>query len=159
MKCNINECIEIYQQLLNQGNLQIAYKALIDLVNEIKNNFDKQYQTNNISLGYLDFTYFPFFNDYLRINKLRFGVVLNHQKMRFELWLMGQNKAIQEKYWNLLKDTKWNEGINVMPKYAVLELVLYDQIDFNQKQVMITTVINQAILYAKEIQEYLETRK
>lgn len=46
--------------------------------------------TGNISSGYMDYSYFPFTTtDFLRTHKLRFGAVLNHPQMRFELWLMG----------------------------------------------------------------------
>ena len=38
-----------------------------------------------------------FINEFLRERKLRFGIVLNHEKMKFELWLMGQNAGIQKK--------------------------------------------------------------
>ena len=67
---------------------------------------------------------FSFFNDYLRDKKLRFGIVLNHSKMRFELWLMGQNKEIQKRYWDMLKTSPWNQGRSTKPQYAELEIVL-----------------------------------
>lgn len=89
---------------------------------ELKARFPGQYSTGNISLGHLDYTYFPFFNTYLRQHKLRFGIVLNHMEMRFELWLMGQNASVQEKYWELLKNTDWNKDIEAMPLYSVLEV-------------------------------------
>ena len=41
----------------------------------------------------------PFFNESLRSHKLRFGIVLNHEKLSFELRFMGQNVEIQKKYW------------------------------------------------------------
>lgn len=43
-------------------------------------------------------------------------------EMRFELWLMGQNASVQEKYWELLKNTDWNKDIEAMPLYSVLEV-------------------------------------
>lgn len=66
------------------------------------------FSIGNISPGYLDFTYFPFFDDFLRERKLRLGIVLNHQSLQFELWLMGQNALVQQDYWELLKTSKWN---------------------------------------------------
>ena len=61
------------------------------------------------------YTYFPVFNQFLRNQKLRFGVVLNHEKMQFEFWLMGQNADVQRAYWELLKDSVWNSGRKEMP--------------------------------------------
>jgi hypothetical protein len=67
---------------------------------------------------------FSFDNEYLRGEKLRFGIVQNHSEIRFELWLMGQNKEIQNRYWDVLKASKWNEGRAKKPQYAELEAVI-----------------------------------
>lgn len=98
MERNTNECLKIYQEQLNKGEIQYAYRTLMKYMSELKVKFPKQYTTGNISFGYLDYTYFPFSNSYLKEHKLRFGIVLNHQKMQFELWLMGQNAMIQKHY-------------------------------------------------------------
>ncbi|HIU75796.1 MAG TPA: hypothetical protein IAC62_07935, partial [Candidatus Pelethocola excrementipullorum] len=120
-----NDYVAIYKAQLAKGDIQIAYERLIKYVMLLKAQFSKvfsgKYQTGNVSPGYMDYTYFPFFDDYLRSNKLRFGIVLNHEKMRFELWLMGQNADVQTEYWDLLKTTEWNKEQIVMPKYSVLE--------------------------------------
>lgn len=151
MEDDIQKYIDLYQQQLHLGYIQIAYKTLIQYIGKLKSNFPELYQTGNISMGYLDYTYFPFFNSYLREHKLRFGIVLNHEKMQIELWLMGQNINIQKQYWNLLKDTKWNQK-REMPKYSILEIVLEEHIDFSNQE----KIISQSLLYAKHIQDYLE---
>ena len=86
MKKDIQKSIEIYKEQLDNGYIQVAYLALTKYVAELKSNFPKEYCTGNISFGYLDYTYFSFFNTFLRDQKLRFGVVLNHRKMQIELW-------------------------------------------------------------------------
>lgn len=156
---DINKSIEIYKSQLEDGNIQVAYIELTKYVSELKARFPKEYLTGNISFGYLDYTYFPFFNEYLRNNKLRFGIVLNHKQMRFELWLMGQNASAQKEYWEILKETVWNKGIKMMPKYSVLEVCLLDRIDFNDKNNMTDIILNNAITFTKEIQEFLENER
>lgn len=79
----------------------------------------------------MDYTYFYYTNDFLKSKKLKLGLVLNHIEMRFEIWLLGNTKAIQEKYWELLKTTKWNKDKKKMPKYSVLEAILVEDPDFN----------------------------
>jgi len=155
MKENIQESLEIYKKQLEEGHIQIAYISLMKLISKLKSEFPSHYQTGNISPGYLDYTYFPFFNDYLRNHKLRFGIVLNHKNMQFELWLMGQNINIQKKYWNILKNTVWNHN-KEMPKYSIVEVVLENKIDFNSKERMIENIIEQSVLTAIKIQEYLK---
>lgn len=156
MRKDISKCIEIYKNLLEQGDIQLAYTALTKYVAELKAKFPQQYSTGNISFGYLDYTYFPFFNEYLRNHKLRFGIVLNHEKMRIELWLMGQNAPVQKEYWEILKNTDWNKDIKVMPKYSVLEVCLKDNIDFDNKENMTRMIFNDSVSLAEKIQMFLE---
>jgi len=156
MEKDIQKCIAIYQKQLEQGDIQTAYIALTKFVAELRTSFPTQYNTGNISFGYLDYTYFPFFNHYLRLHKLRFGIVLNHVKMQFELWLMGQNADVQKKYWDILKDSTWNQGRIEMPKYSVLEVVLEKHLDFCKREQMRDKIINCALAQASDIQTFLE---
>ena len=126
MENDIQKSLDVYKEQLSYGYIRTAYLTLTKYVAELKSKFPSQYKTGNISFGYLDYTYFPFFNQYLRNQKLRFGVVLNHEKMQFELWLMGQNADVQRKYWEILKKSVWNGNRKEMPKYSILEIVLED---------------------------------
>ncbi len=158
MEKDIQTSIEIYKEQLHYGHIRTAYLALTKYVAELKSGFPKTYHTGGISFGYLDYTYFPFFNAYLRSRKLRFGVVLNHEQMQFELWLMGQNGEVQKRYWEILKLSQWNQDRKEMPQYSVLEVVLENQIDFNNKETMTENIITGAISLASEIQKYLENK-
>lgn len=153
------KCIEIYKKQLEIGDIQLAYVALTSYIGELRASFPKEYKVGNISFGYLDYTYFPFVNDYLKSGKLRFGIVLNHERMQIELWLMGQNAELQGKYWNLLKNSKWNKNLKEMPKYSVLEVVLEDEINLNNKDEMTQIINENALKFAKEIQKYIEDKK
>ena len=155
----ISKSIQIYREQLENGYIQEAYLKLMKYISELKTKFSKEYKTGNISFGYLDYTYFPFFNEYLRESKLRFGIVLNHKKMQFELWLMGQNASIQQKYWDILKNTKWNKGIDVIPKHYILEVCLANNVNFDNKEKMTISILKRARSLSKEIQSYLENQK
>lgn len=156
MEHDIQKSLDLYKEQLSYGYIQTAYITLTKYVAELKSNFSTQYKTGNISFGYLDYTYFSFFNQYLREQKLRFGVVLNHKKMQFELWLMGQNKDVQIKYWEILRNSKWNDNRKGMPKYSVLEIILENQIDFNNKESMTQNIISRSVSLSSEIEEYLK---
>ncbi|MDV3508297.1 hypothetical protein CMU89_17975 [Elizabethkingia anophelis] len=131
----LNDCIQVYKEQLAKKDIQKAYHSLMKYMMNLKASLSGAYADRfsfgNISFGYMDFTYFPFHNEYLRERKLRFGIVLNHEKMRFELWLMGQNAGVQKAYWELLKNTSWNKDKKKMPRYSILETVLSDTPDFN----------------------------
>lgn len=158
MQDDILKSIQIYKEQLAQGGIQLAYITLTKYIAELKARFPEQYKTGNISFGYLDYTYFSFFNDYLRDNGLRFGIVLNHVKMQIELWLMGRNAAVQTEYWEIFKDTKWNQDVTEMPTYSILEVCLESNLDFANKEGMTATILNKAIKEAAEIQTYLKNR-
>ena len=140
MSKGINDYINGYKVQLEKGDIQIAYEWLLKYMSVLKSHFAKglfhEYNFGNVSPGYMDYTYFSFFDDYLRSEKLRFGIVLNHQKMRFELWLMGQNADVQKEYWELLKETEWNKGRTVMPRYSVLEVVIMESPNFDDAKVL-----------------------
>ena len=69
---------------------------------------------------------------------------------------MGQNANVQKKYWEILKKSKWNSDRNKMHRYSVLEVVLENQIDFNNKKRMTENIITQPLSLSQEIQQYLK---
>lgn len=65
MADDIQKCLEIYQEQLNNGYIRVAYVTLTKYVAELKANFPKAYTTSSVAFGYLYYTYFYFTNDYL----------------------------------------------------------------------------------------------
>lgn len=68
MEENIQSYLDIYKEQLSYGYIQKVYLILIKYVAELKNSFPNEYRTSNVSPGYLDYTYFPFFNDFFKIS-------------------------------------------------------------------------------------------
>jgi len=160
MNGKINSSISLYKEQINKSDIQNTYGFLLKCVMQIKTDFEKafseKYSCGNVSPGYMDYSYFPFVNDYLRGKKLRFGIVLNHNEMRFELWLLGQNKKVRNKYWDLLKESVWNEGLAKRPQYAELEIVLVDTPNFENIDKLTDDIINRAVKEADGIIVYLK---
>lgn len=156
----LNNYIAIYKEQLAKGNIRKVYAGLMKYMMSLKAYFQKslpdKFSFGSISPGYMDYTYFPFFDKFLRERKLRFGVVLNHEKMRFELWLMGQNAEVQKKYWGILKSTKWNKHQTVMPRYSVLEVILADNPDFSQPDILTQKIEKEVIRLTQEIVNYVK---
>ena len=132
---NLNDKIAVYQQQLRKGDILIAYNELVKFVmnsrTELVKKLGHQYSFGSILHGYLDYTYFYYSNDFLKSKKLKFGLVLNHLEMRFELWLLGHTVAVQKEYWNLFKSAKWNKDKTEIPQYSILEAVIINHPDFN----------------------------
>lgn len=137
---NLNHYVTIYKEQLDRGDIVIAYNELVKFVMKLRVDFIKslseQYSFTGILHGYMDYTYFYYSNEFLKSKKLKLGLVLNHSEMRFEIWLLGHTIAVQKKYWNLLKTSKWNKGKEEMPKYSILEAVLENRPDFDNLQLL-----------------------
>ena len=163
MDKKINSFVSAYQQQIRKGDIQKTYNFLLKYVMQVKTNieksFSKEYSFGNVFPGYLDFSYFYFSNDYLRNKKLRFGIVLNHREMRFELWLFGQNKKIQDRYWNILKTTPWNQGRTTKPQYSTLEVVLIDNPDFEKIDELTASILNRTIVEVDRVVAYLREQE
>ena len=157
MKDDIQKSLEIYKEQLSNGYIQTAYIALTKYVAELKRKFPQNYSTSNICFGCLDYTYFYFTNNYVKNKNLKFALVLNHEKIQFELWLCARTADIRKQYWNLLKDSKWTKNVEEMLKYSILEVTVETQIDFNTKEKMTSNIIGNAVSSALEIENCLQT--
>lgn len=158
-----NDYIATYKEILEKGIVQKAYRDLMKCIMSLKVFFEKgalsECSFGNVSPGYMDFTYFSFSNAFLKERKLRFGIVLNHEKLRFELWLMGQNAAIQKEYWEVLKDSEWNKQQTAMPHYSVLEVVLAEEPNFANQDELNRDIEKKSLQLMKEIIEYIQAGK
>lgn len=159
MSKSTNEYVDFYKAQLAKGDIQIAYTRLLKYMGALKayleNHMPDKFTFGNVAPGYMDYTYFSFFNDFLRSKKLRFGIVLNHQKACFELWLMGQNAAVQNEYWELLKKTKWNNGRATKPKYSVLEAVIVESPDFNDLDALSLKIKDTTLCIVEEVLPFI----
>ncbi|PWC21065.1 hypothetical protein EH206_19455 [Brenneria nigrifluens DSM 30175 = ATCC 13028] len=157
---NIDKSIAIYKVQLEQGDIQKAYQYLLRYVMHLKVYFTSsltdKFSCGNVSPGYMDFTYFPFFDGYLRERKLRFGIVLNHKALRFELWLMGQNATVQKAYWSKLKNSQWNAERTEMPQYSVLETILVESPDFTDADLLTEMIKKEALRVSETVLDSLK---
>lgn len=158
---NLNEYISVYQDQLKKGDILIAYNELVKFVMNLRTEFSKtltdHYSFGGILHGYMDYTYFYYSNDFLKTKKLKFGLVLNHLEMRFEVWLLGNTKPVQKKYWELSKNTKWNKDKDAMPEYSIIEATLVENPDFNDLDRLTEQIEVKLIESSNEILNYLRT--
>lgn len=142
-KPDLEFAVAAYKKQLETGEIQIAYVGLVKFVMSLKTQFSKDlgdlFSFSGIFQGYMDYTYFYFSNEFCRERKLKLGLVLNHADMRFELWLLGQTKDVQKRYWNLLKHTGWVSG-EAIPKYSIFEHVLIKEPNFSNLKALSETI-------------------
>ena len=153
-KKNLNYFVSAYKELLKNGDVQVAYAELVKYVQKLKTVFSKDlsgtYSVGNVFQGYMDYTYFYLSNDFLKDKKLKLGLVFNHNHVRFEVWLLGQTKDVQEKYWKLLKNTKWING-SEMPQYSIFEVILVDNPDFDDLDTLTESIKNKLVSVTEDI--------
>jgi hypothetical protein len=158
-----NDSVIEYKKQLAIGNIQIAYRGLIEYMMELKNFFKKKYPDfsvpGNLYQGYMDMTYFALFPGDLKKRKLKIAIVLIHDKMKIEIWLSGINKQIQTKYWNILKSKELNPY--QLPKTlkgadSIIEFILTDNPDFNDPEALTKQIESGTLKFIKDIKELLK---
>ncbi|MCE2595754.1 hypothetical protein K6Y31_13155 [Motilimonas cestriensis] len=130
----LNDRISAYKEAFASGEIQETYQCLVGIVQILRTEFTKKYKGEfsvaSVMHGYIDFTYFYLQNDYLKRHKLKFAIVFNHQLAHFELWLLGQTKDVQVRYWEKLKGIRWVNPES-MPEYSIFEVTLLANPDFD----------------------------
>lgn len=97
----LNHLISDYTTLLQQGELQLAYKGILEFMGKLRADFIKkypQYEISSIYQGYMDMSYFSIFTKPLKEKGLKIALVYLHDKARFEVWLSARNREITKQY-------------------------------------------------------------
>jgi hypothetical protein len=160
---DLNYFVDKYKEQLDKGDIQEAYIGLVKYVTRLGTNLSKNltdtYSFGSLFQGYMDYTYFYYSNDFLKKRKLKMGLVLNHRKMQFEIWLLGQTIPLQEKYWEYFKSTKWNKHRITRPQYSILETTLIEKPDFNDLDKLTRQIEEKLVLVSNEILQDIKTSK
>ena len=155
----INPRISAYKEAFASGEIQKTYQSLVGIVQNIKTEFAKIYEgafsVANVLHGYIDFTYFYLQNDFLKEKKLKFAIVFVHQHAHFELWLLGQTKDVQIRYWEKLRGLRWVNS-EAMPKYSIFEISLLTDPDFDDSKKLTESIHNAFGSLSQEILNTLE---
>ena len=142
-----HEYVDEYKQQLKKGHIQKAYKGIMEYImglkSYLKNKYPDYYVSGSIYYGYMDMTYFSFIPESLKRRKLKIAIVFNYDAFRFEVWLGGYNKQIQNEYWNLFKDSDWNKyhivstikGVDSIIEYVLVENPEFSDLDLLTKQI------------------------
>src|SRR4030042_64350 len=127
------EYIDEYRKQLEKGSIKKAYRGLMgyimDLRTHFKNKYPDYFVSGSIYFGFMDMTYFSFFPESLKQRNLKIAIVLIHDTCRFEVWLAGANKQVQQKYWRLIKGSEWNKYRTVPTTKGVDAIIVHALVD------------------------------
>lgn len=142
----LNELIEGYTNHLKQGEMQIAYKGILEFLGNLRVAFIKnhpEYDVSSIYQGYMDMSYFALSTIALKAKGLKIAIVYLHEKGDFEVWLSARNRAIAKEYASILNgnisvDTNLFHDSNNPD--AIIECLLTAAPNFDDQSALIETI-------------------
>jgi len=158
---SLNEYVKEYRKQLEKGSIQKAHRGLMQYVMDLRTYFSKRYPDfapGNIYHGYMDMTYFPIFPESLKSRNLKIGIVLIHESVRLETWLLGSNKQVQTKYWKLIKESDWNKyriPSSLKGVDSIMEYTLVNDPDFSDLNVLTKQIEKGTMKFINDIEEFL----
>jgi hypothetical protein len=151
-----------YKKQLEKGVINQAYKGLMEYILELKAYFKNKYPdyfvSGSLYSGYMDMTYFSFFPGSLKQRNLKIAVVFIHESCRFEAWLAGYNKQVQQKYWELIKASGWNKYRLVSTTKgadSIIEHTLVADPDFGDLEALTGQIETATLEFIKDIENFL----
>ena len=163
---SFHEYINEYRKQLEKGSIKQAYKGLMQYIMSLRTHFKNKYPdyfvSGSIYYGYMDMTYFSFFPKSLKHRKLKIAIVFLHDAFRFEVWLAGNNKQVQSKYWKLFKESDWNKYHIVSTTKGVdsiVEYILVDNPDFSDLDTLTKQIERGTLKFIKNVEGFLSKHK
>jgi len=160
---SLNEYSKDYKRQTEIGNIPKAYRGLVGFMKHLRTCFMKNYPvdyvTGSLYSGDMTITYFPFTPKILKEQKLKIAIVFNHQKLRFEIWLAGQNKQIQKKYWEIFKGSDWNKyhiPSTTDEGFSIVDSILVENPNFDDLDMLTGQIETGTMEFIKEIIKVLE---
>jgi hypothetical protein len=154
-----------YRKQLEKGEIQRAYKGLMEYIMKLRSYFQHKYPdyfvSGSIYFGFMDMTYFSFTPKSLTAQKLRIAIVFLHEALRFEAWLAGYNKGVQSKYWKMIKASGWNK-YPIVPSTkgadSIIESVLVSNPDFSRLDVLTGQIEKGTLRFISDVESFLASR-
>lgn len=158
---NLNELIEGYTSHLQQGEIQIAYKGIMEFLGKLRAAFIKNhpdYDVSSIYQGYMDMSYFSLSTKSLKAQGLKIAIVYLHEKRDFEVWLSARNRDIAKEYASIL-NRNISDDTNVFHDSnnpdAIIECVLTATPNFDDQTALIETIDQGVEKFVTTIIEHL----
>ena len=146
----LNQLIGDYTCHLQQGEIQLAYKGILEFIGKLRADFVKKYphyDTSSIYQGYMDMSYFSLSTKRLKDKGLKFAIVYLHEKGQFEVWLSARNRDISKQYEPVFSGKSF-DGITTFHdennQDAIIEYTLIAAPNF-EDQDMLTDIIGEGV--------------
>ena len=159
---NLQEHLNEYRKQLEKGEIQQAYRGLMEYMLSLRSYFQKQYPEfevpGNLYFGYMDMTYFAIIPSEFKQRKLKVAIVFLHEAFRFEVWLSGANRQIQVDCSNRIRGKGWNKyKLTADPKASdsILEHILVAEPDFSDLDALTKMIEIGTIKFIGDLEDLL----
>lgn len=128
----ISDDLTQLQDQLRRGAVQRAYGSIISAMSQLRSYFvarDGERAVSALYQGVFDMTYFALFPPALKSRGLKLAIVFDYESFTFEVWLAARNRALQRRYWQLLRDGGWSAHRLVEPASGIDAIVERDVAD------------------------------
>ncbi len=106
----------------------------------------------------MDMTYFSFTPESLKRQKLKIAIVFVYDTFRFEVWLAGSNKNVQNKYWKLFQESDFDSyhiPSNIKGVDSILEHILVENPDFSDLDTLTDQIETDTLKFINDIENFL----
>ncbi|MHB1452245.1 MAG: DUF7000 family protein, partial [Coriobacteriia bacterium] len=128
----LGEDLTTLKAQLGTGSLQRAYGSIIGYMSQLRSHyaaFEGERVVSGLYQGYFDMTYFALYPAALKSRGLKLAIVFNYESFDFQVWLAARNRAVQRRYWQLLRDNGWSGHRLVQPAAGIDAIVESDITD------------------------------
>ncbi len=139
------------------------YSLTIDAIKALRRyyiqNYTPTYSIGKLYQGNVAYSYFSITPASLKAQKLKFVLIFNHQKRRFEICLSGQNKTIRKKYWKLFKDSNWDKyrlAYSIDDSLSIMDHVIIENPNFDNIDTFANELDRKASIFMNELITILE---
>ena len=150
-----------YKKQLQNGVIQKAYRGLMECIMDLRTHLQHKYPDYFVSAiyyGYMDMTYFSFTSRTLQERRLKAAIVFIHDAFKFEVWLAGHNKSVQDKYWKLFKESGWDK-YRLVPSTkdadSIIEHVLVEDPDFSDLESLTKRIEKESLRFIGDVEGFI----
>ncbi len=159
---NLQEHLNEYRKQLEKGEIQQAYRGLMEYMLSLRAYFQKKFPEyevpGNLYFGYMDMTYFAIIPPELKPRKLKVAVVFLHEAFRFEVWLSGANRQVQVDFSSQLRSNGWTKyKVTADPKASdyILVHILVAEPDFSDLDALTKAIEIGTVKFIGDLEDLL----
>ena len=158
---NLAESIKIYTELIEKGDIQTAYRGIMDFFGYLRVSFTKtypQYEIGNLYQGYMDMTYFSITTDRFKAKGLKVAIVYLHAQGVFEVWLSARNRSMAKTFVPLFSSDvmlKLNAFHDMENPDAIVERKIVEYPDFDSQDDLAKLILQETERFVTEIGDHI----